>query len=87
MLMDREIMMDQNLIRKRFLHMNGLMSPTLGPIGQFDIMRGNFLQLLHNGSWHWVCVSNVSCRAGAVNVFDNSHMCERKRCLHATQAP
>ena len=46
----------QNLIiRKHFAQMNVLMSPpiALGLIaGQFEIMRGDFVQVLHNGRLH-----------------------------------
>jgi hypothetical protein len=71
MLTDREIMIGQNLLRKQFPTMNGLMSTTLGPIGQFDVMRGDFVQILHNGSLHWVCVSNVTRRSSSVNLSDS----------------
>ena len=71
MLTDREIMMGQNLLPKSFPLMNGLMSTTLGPIGQLDVMRGNFVQILQNGSLHWVCVSNISRRSGCVKLFNS----------------
>jgi hypothetical protein len=71
MLTDREIMIGQNLLHRRFPKMNGLMSTTLGPIDQFDVMRGDFVQILHNGSLHCVCVANVSRRSGCVNLFDS----------------
>ena len=38
-------MIGQNLLHKRLPAMNGLMSTTLGPINQFDIMSGILCKL------------------------------------------
>jgi hypothetical protein len=71
MFTDREIMMGQNLLRKAHSAVNGLMSTTLGPIGQFDVMRDDFVQILHTGVLHWVCVTNIPRRSGFANLFDS----------------
>lgn len=32
---------------------------TLGPIRNFDIVTSEFVQILHTGHMHWVCVSSI----------------------------
>ena len=49
----------------------GFQRPTLGPVRNFGIVSGEFVQLLHTGHNHWVCVSSVGCPPGTVNLFDS----------------
>jgi hypothetical protein len=50
----------------------GLEDTVLGPCFNFSIARGEFVQVLHDGALHWVCVSNVGCKeASSVNVYDS----------------
>ena len=49
----------------------GFQRPTLGPIRNFTIMTGEFIQILHTGNQHWVCVSSVGCLPGMVNLYDS----------------
>ena len=39
----------------------GFQRPTLGPRNNFDIVGGEFIQLLQTGGNHWVCVSSIGC--------------------------
>lgn len=72
MLTDKHITIAQNLLKKQFPHINGLMSTTLGPIGQFEVMHSQeFIQILHTGQTHWICVTNIGCARGAVKVYDS----------------
>ena len=34
----------------------GFQRPTLGPARNFNVVSGEFVQILHTGSDHWVCV-------------------------------
>ena len=34
----------------------GLQRFTLGPVGNFNQVNGEFIQILHSGNAHWVCV-------------------------------
>ena len=34
-------------------------------------MSGEFIQTLHTGSAHWVCVSNIGCQPFDANLFDS----------------
>ena len=33
----------------------GFQRSTLGPVCNFDVVSGEFVQILHTGSAHWVC--------------------------------
>ena len=51
--------------------LEGLQCPTLGRVRNFDIVSGEFLQILHTGSNHWVCISNIGCLPGKVHLYDS----------------
>ena len=44
--------------------------PTLGPVRNFDIMSGEFVQILHTGRQHWVCISTIQSVPSAVKLYD-----------------
>lgn len=49
----------------------GFQRPTLGPVRNFSIMTSEFVQILHTGRSHWVCVSFINCPQGIVNLYDS----------------
>ena len=49
----------------------GFQRPTLGPCKQFDIIVGDFIQILHVNNNHWVCISSINCQPGYVNLLDS----------------
>ena len=49
----------------------GLQRPTLGPVRNFDVVTGEFIQILHSGSDHWVCISSIGCLPGTVHLYDS----------------
>ena len=51
--------------------LEGLQRPTLGRVRNFDVVSGEFLQILHSGSDHWVCVSSIGCLPGKVHLYDS----------------
>ena len=51
--------------------LEGLQRPTLGRVRNFDVVSGEFLQILHTGSDHWVCVSSIGCLPGKVHLYDS----------------
>lgn len=61
MLTDRHIMMAQSLLKTQFPEIEGFLSPTLGPAGQFPPMANEFIQIINTMKLHWVCVSNIGC--------------------------
>ena len=51
--------------------LEGLQRPTLGRVRNFDVVSGEFLQILHTGSDHWVCISSIGCLPGKVHLYDS----------------
>lgn len=49
----------------------GLQRPTLGRVRNFNVVSGEFIQILHTGSNHWVCISNIGCLPGKVHLYDS----------------
>ena len=49
----------------------GFQRPTLGPVRNFSMVSSEFVQILHTGNAHWVCVSSVGCLPGMVNLYDS----------------
>ena len=37
----------------------------------FDVMQGEFVQVLHTGQAHWVTISTIGCQQAEVDVFDS----------------
>ncbi|KAK2565731.1 hypothetical protein P5673_010909 [Acropora cervicornis] len=44
---------------------------TLGAVCNFDVVSGEFEQILPTGSAHWVCVSNIGCQPFDANLYDS----------------
>ena len=68
MLTDESISLAQKLLAKQFPGISGLMDTCLGKLHQFGIIPVDkpYIQLLHAGSMHWACKSNME-----TNKFDN----------------
>ncbi|EDO41537.1 predicted protein [Nematostella vectensis] len=52
-------------------NVEGFQRPTLGPSRNFDVVSGEFVQILRTGNSHWVCASSVGCEPGMVNIYDS----------------
>ena len=61
----------QVLFQKISPLIEGFQRPTLGPVLNFSLVSGEFVQILHTGRNHWVRVSSVGCPPGTVNRFDS----------------
>ena len=61
----------QVLLQKINPLIEGFQRPTLGPVRNFNVVSGEFVQLLHTGHNHWVCVSSIGCLPGTVRLFDS----------------
>ena len=59
------------LIKNANPKISGFQRPTLGLSWQFAAIVGNFIQILHVNSNHWVFVSSVGCVLGYVKLFDS----------------
>ena len=51
----------QVLLQKINPLIEGFQRPTFGPVRNVSVVSGEFVQLLHTGQHHWVCVSSVGC--------------------------
>jgi len=53
-------------------NIEGLQWPILGRARKFIRISGQFVQILHTGSSHWLCVSSVGVSKGTINLYDRS---------------
>ena len=60
----------QDLLKEQF-EISGFQNTTLGCNLSFDILRSEFVQILHNGKNHWLTTSTVGLPAATVNVYDS----------------
>ena len=51
----------------------GLQNTLLGYSLTYEIMRKEFIQILHNGDNHWVTVSTVGLESSHISLYDNLH--------------
>ena len=49
----------QFLLKQLNPNIEGFQCTTLGPVRNFDENGGEFIQILHTGGNHWVCVSSI----------------------------
>ena len=61
MLSDESINVAQNLLSSQFPEIKGLQDTVLGKLQEFDVINKDksYIQILHAGSLHWVCVANT----------------------------
>ena len=59
----------QTILQQVNSSIRGFQRPTLVPIRQFDIMTGDFIQILNINNNHLVCVSSLGCPPGHVNLM------------------
>ena len=76
MLSDESINLAQILLKEQFPEIFGFQDTVFGRIQSFNMVKTdeNFIQLLHVGSLHWVCVANVSenkSRNGECQLYDS----------------
>ena len=62
----------QSVLRKQFTYISGMENTTLGPVFNFSVQKGEFVQILYTGSHHWILVSNIGCLCSSeVKLQDN----------------
>ena len=72
MLNDTIIHVFQGIMQKQHPEINGLQDPILGQTLSFSIYRNKrFVQVLHDGRLHWICISTYHCEPGEVFYFDS----------------
>ena len=64
----------QDTLKETFPQVKGFQTVIDGPIQSFEPVSGDFIQILHDGNGHWVCVSNTKLDVkdpAAVNMYDS----------------
>ena len=61
----------QLLLEKINPNIEGFQRPTLGPVRRFDTITSEFIQILHVGSNHWVCLTSIGCLPCKVKLLDS----------------
>ena len=72
-LTDAIIIAGQNLIKERYWHICGFQSLTLGFTLSYQVMKSEFVRVVHNGTNHWVTLSTIGCAEGFINIYDSLH--------------
>ena len=60
----------QSILREQF-GAAGFQNTTLGTRLLFDVIRSEFIQILHNGKNHWLTIPTIGLPASTVNVYDS----------------
>lgn len=61
----------QQLLGEQFPKLHGLQDVSLGLNMAFDIMLGEFLQILHISQGHWLTASTIGVEHSKVKVYDS----------------
>jgi Ulp1 family protease len=65
----------QKLIKELNPGMSGLQDVTRGLTMSFDVQRGEFVQILHDGMSHWLTASTIGMKHPEIKVFDSLKIC------------
>ena len=61
----------QKMLQDQYPGVNGLQDPLNGVRLKFHVYKDTpFVQIVHDGSYHWVAVSTYSCKPGEVILMD-----------------
>ena len=69
---DRVINSAQALL-KSTTHTPGLQCTNLGSNLSFEVVKESFVQILHNGTNHWVTVSTINTQPSHINIYDSKY--------------
>jgi hypothetical protein len=61
----------QTFIKSFYQKTSGFQDVRLGHTLAFKVEVGEFVQVLHNGSNHWITISTMGCSQGEVDIFDS----------------
>lgn len=61
----------QQVLREQFPQLPGLQDVSLGPTMAFNIMPGEFLQILHTSQDHWLTISTIGVKHPTVKIYDS----------------
>ena len=78
MLTDISIDACQRILRKQFSVRSGLQDTILGQKLTVKERNRKFVQILHNGSFYWINVSNINYQKNGIIYYDNLYNCKIK---------
>lgn len=62
----------QKMLRSQYAHADGLQDPLNGVKLKFRVYKKNpFVQVLHDGNYHWIAISTYHCQPGEVIYMDS----------------
>ena len=73
----------QKLLKQKYNHISGLRPSILGEVLGYDIQKTAFVQVLHVGANHWICISSTGNPLTTINIFDslpNTDIPARAKC-------
>lgn len=71
MLSNNDINAAQITLKNQYPHVLGLQDTLLGTTLTYAVMPVEMLQILHDGSLHWLLISTIGCTEGNVNIYDS----------------
>ena len=87
MLYDNIIQTFQQMLKIQYPDANGLQDPVLGQALSFAVYQTTpFVQVLHDGSLHWIAISTYNCKKGEAFLMDSmfhgrvAHQTKRQIC-------
>ena len=70
--LDCTIIQDAHVLLSKINNqISGFQRPTLGPVRQFSVMTGAFIQIVHVNNNHWVCLTSIGCLPGYISLLDS----------------
>ena len=71
MLCDTDINAAQGILKHQFSVVEGLQDTLLGETLAYSVMPVEMIQILHDGSMHWILISTINCADGHVKIYDS----------------
>ena len=60
------------MLKKQFPDVNGIQDPLLGQLLSYQVSQNTpFVQVIHNGRYHWLALSTYGCKQGEIFVLDS----------------
>ena len=68
---DLTISAAQNLLKRQFPYIDGLLNPCLSEKLAMEPQAGEFIQILNINGNHWITISTIGCTSSTVKVYDS----------------
>lgn len=71
---DRLVFAGMLLLKQQFPDISGFCDPVMVQSLRCTFKDKMFVQVVYNGSHHWITTTNMNCRPGVVRVYDSLHL-------------